>query len=517
MGWSWDEWRTRAARFGGGLRRLGVQPGERVACVLANSPESCAAVLGCWVAGACVVSLPTIARGMSAERYLGQLRRIIAQAQPALVLVDGSWAGALAEWCPGARVRAIGSVDGAALRDEYVPADEDAVFVQYSSGSTSDPSGCVLSARAIARQLGLLERALELDPQRDVKVDWLPLSHDMGLFGCLLLTAYWTGVPQVIGTPQRFLTAPWSWFSDCAQFGATLSSVPNFALELTAKVAGLLPQDPVPMRRLVIGGERVDHRTLERACAALGPGRLAWKALLPAYGLAEAVLAVTMTPLGAGPGLLEVDREALAAGSVRSIDRSSAPEGSSVTTLVSAGMALPGVCVETVGNADVGEVRVRSQSIADGYLNAPERTRQRFTSCGLLTGDLGFVHRGELYVTGRNDDLLIIAGRNVYARDIETALFESGAARPGNAAVVHIGGDPERLAAVVEPVEEQADLRAIAERIGSIARAAVGVRLTECVFLPRGSLPKTPSGKVQRFRCQELAEEPPSQAARIAL
>lgn len=504
--WTWDEWREQAWRFAGGLQSLGVQPGDRVACLLTNTPSTCAAVLGTWLAGGCLVSVPAVARGMAAERYITQLRRIVEQAEPSVLLLASSYVEAMREACPSVRISALEGVDGPPISEPALAGENEPVFIQYSSGSTTDPRGCVLSAKAIARQLGMLERALELDCERDSKVDWLPLSHDMGLFACLLMTAYWTGTSQTLSTPGRFVTNPGSWFADCASFGATLTCVPNFALELAARVAHTLSGDPIPMRRLVVGGERVDPNTLRRACEALGAHRLPPQALMPAYGMAEAVLAVTMSPLGQGPTVLEVEREALSRGLVQPTEARSAQPGKT-TLLTSAGPPLAGNEVGIVDGGDVGEVRVRSMSLADGYLHSPELTRERFTPAGLLTGDIGFVQDRNLYITGRLDDLLFVAGRNVYARDIESALVQTGAVRPGSCAVVQVPEDPERLVAVLEPFGKHSDLTSVGEQMREMARKAAGVRLTECLFLPHGQFPKTPSGKTQRFRCQELATE----------
>jgi acyl-CoA synthetase (AMP-forming)/AMP-acid ligase II len=299
------------------------------------------------------------------------------------------------------------------------------------------------------------------------------------------------------------MRSPHSWFQDCAHFGATITATPNFALEITARVAGLLPDEGAPWRRLVVGGERVDAGTIDRLCRALGEDRLPRHAIAPAYGLAEAVLAVAMAPVGRGPTVIGVDREALADGRVMPAQEDEATASGSTTRLVSAGLPIPGSGIETLGEAaDVGEIRVSGPTLADGYLGQPAITRQRFTPQGLLTGDLGFVHDGQLYVTGRNDDLLVVGGRNVYARDIETAILATGYARPGSCSVVQLDDDPhQRLIAVLEPIDHHPSLEGIAERMKTAVRAAVGVGIHECVFLPPGMFPKTPSGKPQRFRC----------------
>jgi fatty-acyl-CoA synthase len=444
---------------------------------------------------------------MTIDAYAAQLAAIFAQSEPVVLLAERQYVELLEGASGGLRVAAVEDLDGPAMADPSLARPKDVVFVQYSSGATAEPHGCMLTAGAIAHQLQALAIALEIDAEADMSVDWLPLSHDMGLFGCLLMTAYWTGTRQALSSPSRFLSAPQSWFGDCARFGATITAGPNFALELAARVATAIPVERVPMRRLVIGGERVDAATLERTARAIGPQALPVQALTPAYGLAEAVLAVTIAPIGAGARIAHVSREALANGTVQTVETVE-DEVTDASLVVSAGVPLSGASVDVIGDSDVGEIRIRSSSLAEGYLGLHGETARRFTADGLLTGDLGFVLDQHLYVTGRLDDLLVVAGRNVYARDIEAAILETGAIRPGSCAVVQLldAGEP-RLAAVVEPVERHPDFAVMAAQMAQAARASAGVRLSECVFLPVGVFPKTPSGKTRRFRCQELAGE----------
>jgi acyl-CoA synthetase (AMP-forming)/AMP-acid ligase II len=511
-GWSWDEWHRSALRCAGGLRRLGVEPGDRVACLLTNSADASAGLLGVWFAGGCVLSLPLIARGMQPATYLAQLRTIVSRAEPTLFVCDASVRSFVAEADLKIAIVTFAELAGGAAGDPTPPPDTAPAFVQFSSGSTSEPRGCVLTPRAIARQLAMLERNLGIDPDRDTTVGWLPLSHDMGLFGCLLLT-YWTGHRLVMSKPERFLTNPSSWLQDCARFQATLSGGPNFALDLAVRAAQRQLPAPFPMRGLVIGGERVEPGTLRRANAVLGDERLKMSALLPAYGLAEAVLAVTMTPKDEGPLMLEFCAEALAAGEV-----GPARSGASQTVaLASVGRPLPGNDVRIAPPGQIGEIVVRSPSLAEGYLDDPDSTAERFTDAGLLTGDLGFVRDGHLFVTGRVDDLISVAGRNIYARDIELAIARVPGVRHGGCAVVDMRhGSAPRLVALIELGDAPPDLALVAERIRDSARRTAGVTISACVFVPRGGLPKTPSGKLQRFRCQQLAIEPPDGSLTVA-
>lgn len=481
--WSWDEWRSRALRVAGGLHETGMRPGDRVACLLTNSPGACAAVLGIWLAGGCVLSLPLIARGMDVATYLGQLKRMIAQSEPVAFLCEARVADLIGAAGLDVPITGFQHFETTSPRDPELPAAEAGVFVQYTSGSTTEPQGCVLTARAIACQLASLEAALAIDPERDTGVVWLPLSHDMGLFGCLMLT-YWTGHRLVLGTPQRFLRDPASWFGDCARFGATVSAAPGFALDISTRVARSRLPRPFPMTRLVIGGERVEADTLSRATEVLERIGVPPSALLPAYGLAEAVLAVSISPLGRQPRVVE----------------------DGTRHVVSAGPPLPGCDVRILGDAAVGEIVVRTRSLADGYLEAPGVTAERFTDEGLLTRDIGFTRDGEVFVTGRIDDLMILGGRNVYAHDLEASVRGLEGLRSGGCSVVDIDGpDGQRLVAVVEPADSHPDYAVMAQNIRRRIREAGGVTITECVFMPRGELPKTPSGKIQRFRCKEIA------------
>jgi fatty-acyl-CoA synthase len=505
--WSWDEWRQQALRFAGGLAALGVCPGDRVAICLENSLLSCAAVLGTWFAGGCLVSLPAIARGVSESAYLEGLGRLLEVAEPAVVLLGSGLVEPFRD--SGSRVR-VHDVNRVSRSGNFEPCplgDDDEVFVQFSSGSTSAPRGCVLTAGAISAQLDLLSVALEVDPHRDVKVDWLPLSHDMGLFGCLVLSAYWNGVPQVLSTPERFVLNPICWLEDCARFGATLACGPDFALSLVSRLGRHREMRDLCLRAVVLGGEPNQLPTLRRARAAAALSELSCGVLVPAYGLAEATLAVTMTPLGQGPTVVWADRDALASGRVELHDPGTDAEDR-LRPVVAAGVPLPGVEVSAGARGMVGQISIRSPSLASRYLGEPGGAPSGFAEDGLLTSDRGFVHEGKLFPVGRSDDLLFVAGRNVYASDIELAVAARGLASPGRVAVVAVeSSDGSRLVVVLEPSDSHHDLKVLAMELAAVAREMAGAAVRDFVFLPPGGFPRTPSGKLQRFRCRELAHE----------
>jgi fatty-acyl-CoA synthase len=508
--WDWDEWRSEASSLAAGLRAVGVEPGSKVACVLTNCPAACALVPAVWLAGGTVLSLPTIARGMSFEAYLGQLRRICAASDPLVLLMEGQYAAALPEGSiPNLPVVAFESLSSRARFEATPPDAEEIAFVQYSSGSTSEPHGCALSARAVARQLRMLSMRLEVDTTRDATVCWLPLSHDMGLFGGVML-GFLEGMSMCLSTPKRFLQSPRTWFDDCACSGATITAAPNFALELAARSARVAPPAGFPMKRCVLGGERIEARSIATAVAELGEYGLGRETLAPAYGMAEAVLAVTMTGRGEPPAVLDLDGAALLEGEIVDpvrVDDWDEEVAPGRTRLVSAGYPLDGVGVRVDGDAGAGELLVSSPSLASGYFADDRSTQERFENDEVRTGDLGFTHEGHLYVLGRLDDMVTAGGRNLFARDVEVAMAGNVAVRPGSCVLVNLAGQGGgRLLAMAEPDKEAEDFPGIARSLSDSVRSATGFKPDDCLIMPPGTLPKTPSGKIQRFRCRQMLE-----------
>jgi len=504
---TWDDWRRAAERTAIGLRRRGVGPGTRVAAVLTNTFDVCATVFGVWLAGGTLLSLPTPRRGQEPLDYVAQLRRICADAGAHLALLERRFV----ELLPGAdtlgvRVEAFDALPADGRLDATPPGDDEVAFVQYSSGSTGDPAGCMLTMGAIAEQERMIiERAAP--DEETVGVIWLPLSHDMGLFGGLLIN-WITGMQGTLSSPERFLRQPSTWFDDCAAFGAHITMGPSFGLALaTRRARRRPPRGRIPLRTFVLGGERIEWATLREADELLGPHGVGLSTLLPAYGLAEAALAVTMKRHdGRPPRVRTLDQRALYEGEL--VERAPGDEGA--LELVSCGPPVEGASVRVDGDGPIGRICVRSRSLTTGYLGDAARTRAAIAGGELTTGDLGFLHDGELHVIGRTDDVIVAGGRNVSARDAELAVERCAGARPGCAALVTLPGEagPRFLLAVELGGELAAGARAgLAREAADAAYRAVGLRVEECAFLAPGTLPKTPSGKVQRFRCCALLQD----------
>jgi len=524
--WEWTGERFERQRFddvlqtarhvAAGLRRRGVGRGSVVPAVITNMPDATAGYVGIWAAGAAIASLPIPARGMSIDGYIRQLDALCKRVGADFFLAEERFLQFMPDDAPisaeGVGYRAL--IETPERLEVEPPDPDDTVFVQFSSGTTGEPRGVQLSGRAMDAQMRMLMERMQIDPARDVGYIWLPLSHDMGFFGCNLLAIY-TGMRGIRSTPERFLMEPRSWFADCAEMGVTVTAGPPSALQLAARAerAAGGAGAPLKLRVCLVGAEPVHWEALETAADALAPRGLSLDAFTVAYGLAETTLAVTMGDLAGPPHSVHVDGDALANGRIEEV----AADAPGARRILSTGTPVGATEIEV--DPDTSEIVVRSPSVADGYLHQPEATAARFRDGAVRTGDIGFVRDGELYVVGRSDDVLIVGGRNVYVHEVEAEMGSDPAIREGNCAIVesHHDGRP-RIGVLCELAsargngqgggDDAADDRdAVADRLRTIALERAGLSVDEVVFLDPGAFPKTPSGKVQRFRCRALLSE----------
>jgi fatty-acyl-CoA synthase len=512
--WEWDGERYRTGTYGdvladarraaSALRRRGVASGEVVGGVLTNGPETTRAAVGVMFTGATFASLPIIARGMSLASYSRQLAALCKHLGADLLLVEERFLRALPKGLDlGVELVSYASLlEGTEMVDVTPPELDEVLFIQFSSGTTGKPRGAQLTGSAIEAQLIGLAAALEIDSERDIGCMWLPLSHDMGIFGGALL-AWYTGMRAVKSTPERFLQAPRSWFDDCARFGATLTAGPPSALAMASRAeAARSSGEPLKLRLCLVGAEMVDWPVLERAAEAFAPRGLELSTFTTAYGLAEATLAVTVGELDRAPVFVDVDADALVLGAMHLAD----PSDPRARRLVSAGAPLQDAEVSI--DRHTSEIVIRSRSLACGYVERTEETCAHFGNGAFRTSDMGFLHDGHLYVSGRSDDLLILHGRNVFVNELEARVGAMPGIRDGNCALVQELGNGHHRVSLVAETDESVELATLASRLCRLTMEAEGVPVEECVFLPRGSFPMTPSGKVQRHRCLQLVRQP---------
>ncbi|MCY1021700.1 non-ribosomal peptide synthetase [Pyxidicoccus sp. MSG2] len=499
-----------------------VRPGERVLLLYPPGLEYIAAFWGCLYAGA--IAVPAYPPDPSRlHRTLPRLEVIVKDAGATVALTTAfiaEMAEGLAGLAPG-----LGHLRWLAYESLVAPGRESGwktpdvgadslAFLQYTSGSTSAPKGVMLSHGNLLANEEMIQAGFGLDAH-SVVVGWLPLYHDMGLIGNVLQPIH-LGARGVLMSPLTFMQRPLRWLEAISRFRGTTSGGPNFAYELCVRKVSEAEKATLDLSSWDVafsGAEPVRADTLDRFSAAFASCGFRRDAFYPCYGLAEASLIVSGGAKEAPPRVLHVDRDTLARGTA--VDQA---EGHA---LVGCGGALLEERLAIVDpesrvrcpDGRVGEVWASGAHVAGGYWNRPEESAATFgvrTADGdgpyLRTGDLGFVRDGELYITGRMKDLVILRGRNHYPQDLELTTERSHPAlRPGGVAAFSVDVDGEERLVVVQEMspgrgEPEEILASIVERLAGEHE----VRPHAVVLTAPGVVPKTSSGKVQRRACKQL-------------
>ncbi|MDH6128359.1 AMP-binding protein [Kitasatospora sp. GP82] len=488
------------------LREHGVGPGDPVVLLLGSGPEFVAGFFGALAAGAVPAPIaPPLALQDDAE-YRLRMARQVAALGPAVVLTRPAWSRLLEGSAGGrARVLPVTAAELAARADapRSVSPPTRRALVQFTSGSTGQPRAVAVSAEALAANVSAIGEWLRMAPD-DPTASWLPFHHDMGLVGCLL-TPVVHGSDLWVMRPEDFVRSPVQWLRCFGEQGARLTAAPCFGLAHVLRrvrpeaLAGL---DFSRWRAVITGAERIDPRVLERFVALLEPHGFDSRALLPAYGLAEATLAVTGVALREEPSTVTVDRRTLRPGRPVGLRAEEVPEADRLI-LVGCGRAL--VAGSTVAVVDAGgrplpedycgEIVVSGPSVANGRLGTGARNgRAAFAGGSVRTGDCGFLHDGQLYVVGRLGDSLKRRGRTVFAEDLEAELSRIAALQRRRPAVL-LGTLAGADTAVV--VVEGRSGGWIAEVEQLLHRRLDGIAVVVVVG-PRGTVRRTTSGKPRR-------------------
>lgn len=501
--WTCSELLRRA--FGVAVALKDLEPGSRVAIVHPSGLAYASAFYGSMIAG--LVPVPVYPPDHAAlDRTLPRLEAIAKNAGVRAILTtnatDTVFAG-LADKSPLlARLPRVVTSALPALDDDARPgpSSSDLAFLQYTSGSTGSPRGVRVSHGNLLHNSRLIEAVFETRPGT-TGVTWLPPYHDLGLIGGIVQPVY-CGMNIVMMSPSTFVRRPSRWLTAMSKYRARMTAAPNFAFAWAARRVTsdeLAALDLSNWEVAVCGAEPIHPEVMREFTRTFGPAGFRPEALRPSYGLAEATLLVSAR---AGLSTLRVENDALTRNHVK-------PCETGGREVVSCGAPAPGVEVRIVDPATgqprdldtVGEIVIDALSVANGYHEAPSDTARAFTQHGLRTGDLGFMHDGQLFVVGRRKELLIIHGANFHPHDLEAAVV---AARPELAKALLVAGMFDEEGDAVPLIVVEATARAVAHASTVVAvqaavRAAFAISI-EAAVVPKGAVFRTSSGKLERRR-----------------
>jgi acyl-CoA synthetase (AMP-forming)/AMP-acid ligase II len=499
------------ARAAAILEAAQVKPGDRVVLSLDDPRRFVPFALGALASGCTIVPLPSMAELGGGSARAERVRGVVLDASPSAVVATDARDWSLATESLGIRVTMVDATaaDGVDESDAAIAfhpvSPHDAAVLQYTSGSTGDPKGVIVTHANLAANCYGIGASLRFT-DGDAMLSWLPLHHDMGLVGGLLSCLFW-GVPTYLLRPRTFIGRPVSWLAAIAQFGATITVAPTFAYSLAARripreqLAGV---DLSTLRVAVVGAEPIDAEALRLFADLLAPFGFDASALIPAYGLAEATLLVSMSEPGDRLTLDVVGRSLLSArGRAEACD----PASSDALTSVGVGRPIQGLAIriadpsggQTCPDRTVGEIRIFGSSISPGYFGHPQRVGE------LCTGDLGYLADGALHVIDRLKDLVIVAGQNYSPADIERALVGIEGLRTARAVAFSVQGEGSEALVVVAEIDPRfrRSLDLVEFEVRRAVLSRVGVALHRFVPVVPGTLELTTSGKLRRRACRD--------------
>jgi len=491
---SWGEFDERARAMAAGLLTRS-KPGDRALLVLPSGPDFLFAFFGCLYAGLIAVPAPEPARARDIDR----LRGLIASAKPSVVLATRALLDA-GDWnVPGVAPEEV-PIDGAAGWSEPAIDGASTAFLQYTSGSTGDPKGVMVSHANILANEAIICRAFGHDSTTTV-VGWLPHYHDMGLIGNILQPLF-VGAQAVLVSPLAFMRDPLGWLRTVSKYRGRTTGGPNFAYELCVRRHQRLKQpldiDLSCLDLAFVGAEPIRARTMQDFARIFGQYGFDERALFPCYGLAEATLFVTGGDKGVAPRLWE---RQVGNGPRSVFVGCGKPAGELDIRVVNPQTLAP--CDEGVE----GEVLVAGASVSRGYWNRPAETEATFgnrlpgsDAPFLRTGDLGVLRAGEVFITGRIRDCIIVKGQNYYPQDLEViAEGVQGGIRAGHCAAFGFESlDLERIGLVCEVTDLAGGGAELCERIRATISDVHSVPVDTIVLIEPRSLSKTTSGKIER-------------------
>jgi len=507
-----------AQGFSASLKKEGIASGEVVLLILRHGEELIYSYFGVIIHGAIPSVMSFLTEKLSPERYRADLSTLISVTRPAAIVTYGEFVDEVREALKGGdSVRAV-------IVAESVPAEkvnisswsglkrkpEDIALLQHSSGTTGLQKGVALSHQAVFNQLDVYSKVLGLN-EKDVIVSWLPLYHDMGLIAGFLLPILY-GIPLVLMSPFDWVRAPYRLMQSVSKYKGTLSWLPNFAYNFCAQKIRdrhLEGVDLSTWRAVINCSEPVrweSHLAFQEKFQAYG---LPENALHSSYAMAENVFAVTQSTLGSKPRVEVIEREAFM---MERVVRDANDKAS--VTVMSSGHALPNVQIKIVDEKGnelpervIGEIALKSDCMLTGYYNRPDATEKAFVDGWYVTGDYGFISGGEIFVSGRKKDMIIVGGKNVYPQDLEVLSYEVPGVHAGRSVAFGLFDEEQGTEEVVIIAEADSDVEAENQKIAELIRqhvtknSAIALRHVKVVG-PKWIL-KTSSGKTARSANKE--------------
>lgn len=511
---TYRELRDLARDFAQALVALGLERGDRIVLVADTDPDFAVAFMGCQYAGILPVpvAIPTSLGGKDA--YIAQLRHQIEGCGAAAAMAPDSVISFLQQAAQGLSLKLVGTPkdfwDIPRRNADLRPFDSKGPsYLQYSSGSTRFPKGIEVSQGSfMANAYAIATDGLRVVPG-DRGTSWLPLYHDMGLVGFMLCPLTTQMSVDYIAT-RDFARRSLTWLKLISEYRGTLSYAPSFGYDLCVRRMrddGSAQLDLSSWRAAGIGGDMVQHETLRRFADTFSPHGFDPVAFVPSYGMAETTLAMSFAPLDELYRVDYVDREKLASAH----EAVPAEPGPTSRGFVACGRALlkhefavRDGAGQPCPDRKVGKIFFRGPSVMSGYFRQPELTAEALSADGWLdTGDLGYFLDGQIVITGRAKDLIIIAGRNIWPQDLEWATEELGDLRRGDVAAFSVeGNDSEAVVILVQCRLSDAEARAkLRKDIAALLQKSAGVE-ARVILVPPHGLPQTSSGKLSRAKAK---------------
>ncbi|MHB8777129.1 MAG: AMP-binding protein [Anaerolineales bacterium] len=510
-----------ANRYAMTLVREEIEPDEIVLLILQHGEDLAFSFWGAVLHGAIPAIMPFLTEKLSPEKYRADLASLISITKPTAIITSPEFeAEARSALMPGGSVRKVILTNN--IEPESIPdfnslmgmkaSPQDIVLLQHSSGTTGLQKGVALSHHAVLNQLETYSQAIQLDPEKDVIVSWLPLYHDMGLIACFLLPVLMR-VTLVEMSPFDWVRAPYRLLQSVSQYKGTLTWLPNFAFNFCAnkiRARNLEGVDLSSWRAIINCSEPVhaeSHQLFAQKFSAFG---LRPRTLQTCYAMAENVFGVAQSRLDQSPVVDEIDRE------IFMTQRLATPPtaGRPGMKMMSSGQSLANTKIRIVdenGNdlpeRVMGEIKVQSDCMLTEYYNRPDATEAAIKNGWYLTGDYGYTANGELYVSGRKKDMIIVGGRNVYPQDLEALANDVPGVHAGRTVAFGIydeeAGTEEAVIIAEVNSEETSEQEVIADAIRKHVTKSSAIALRHVKVVGEKWIVKTSSGKTARSANKE--------------